>query len=354
MIVSGATGGHLFPALSLGIELKNHYSCEIIVIINAKSAHLKENLDSYDFTFLEMDAITNKYNPIQILKTLWKAFRFIKYYRPDAIVGFGSSITFPVILAGWFRKVPCMLHEQNAAFGIANNYARHLCDLVALTFPIDSVKKNAKYIHTGNILRPEIDLYLRATKPYSQRRLDPVRLLVCGGSQGSQTINQTIVSALQLMSSEERKKIVLYHLIGPHESEETYKNQYTDLGMESHVWQFLSDMGRVYSIIDLVISRAGAGTISELIAFGIPSILIPYPYAHAHQLLNAQYLADRGGAVILEETELRPELLKREIVQMSNDKDKCYRMSEAIKKTSTEQSTQLIANNVLTLTKKKR
>jgi UDP-N-acetylglucosamine--N-acetylmuramyl-(pentapeptide) pyrophosphoryl-undecaprenol N-acetylglucosamine transferase len=227
-------------------------------------------------------------------------------------------------------KIPRIIHEQNAEFGIANDISRHFCNMVCLTFPIEKVKNKKNYVVTGNMLRPQIELYRKSKKPYLQRRLVPLRLLVYGGSQGAVAINTVILDAVGLLPEDVRKKIALYHIIGAKSEEEMFKTAYEEMGIEYHVWRFLSDIGRIYSITDLAIARAGAGTVTELIEFGIPAIFIPYPHAGSHQLKNAQVIAKKGGAIIIEEKALDPVRIKDIILDIIVHSEKCFDMHKAL------------------------
>jgi UDP-N-acetylglucosamine--N-acetylmuramyl-(pentapeptide) pyrophosphoryl-undecaprenol N-acetylglucosamine transferase len=351
LIVAGSTGGHLFPAMSLGLELQNHYGYRPVVLINERSQAFIETYDSFDFVFVKVRSIGNKWNVFQVCAAIIKAFRVLRRYRPDAIVGFGSSITFPVILAGWFMRIPRLIHEQNAEFGIANNISRRFSDFVALSFPISQVKNRKKYIITGNILRPEIDLYIRSKKPYAQRRLQPARVLILGGSQGSQTLNTAIADMLELCQAEELKRIALYHLIGHNSAETAFIEKYHRIGVEAHVWQFLADVGKLYAIADIAITRAGAGTVSELIEFAVPSILIPYPYAQNHQLQNARYIEQNKGGIIIQEHDLSPVLLKETLLSLIAEKDRCVSMHAALKHLQKGKTVQHLSKIVLHLIK---
>lgn len=351
LIAAGSTGGHLFPALSLGIDLRTRYGCEIVLLVNERSVAFIDRHVSYDFTFVKVRSIRNKWNVFRVFFAIVNAMRILCVHRPNAIVGFGSSITFPVVFAGWCMKIPRLIHEQNAEFGLANDVARHISNRVALTFPIAYVEGRKKYIVTGNILRPEINLAVRSKKSYSQRRLDPARVLVIGGSQGSQAINNVIVQMLSLMSSEDVRRITLYHLIGHKADEKSFIEAYRDCAVKAYVWRFSNDIGKLYSIADIAITRAGAGTVSELIEFAIPSVLVPYPYAQNHQLQNAQYIESHKGGVIIEEKDLSPERLKETLLSLLSEKEQCRNMHAALKQLQKGKTVAHISNIVIQLIK---
>jgi UDP-N-acetylglucosamine--N-acetylmuramyl-(pentapeptide) pyrophosphoryl-undecaprenol N-acetylglucosamine transferase len=344
-VIGGATGGHLFPALSIASELKDRFGCRVIVLLNARAQKLHHSIPVDAFTYVDFPSITHKFNLVQIIKAFFYALKLIDTYSPDAIVGFGSSITFPLILAGRFKKKKLYLHEQNAVFGFANKWSRFFCERVALSFPIAGITENERYVLTGNLLRPEIKKHLDMTRYIEDRAPNEfLRLFVFGGSQGAQFINKTIRAAMQLFSPEELKKIRLYHVVGENENLNEYKDIYERLLLEHYIWKFNTDIGQIYAVSDMVISRAGAGAVCENLAFGIPSLLIPYPFANAHQLKNALYVSDRGAGVCVEQKNMTPEKCKELILDFLHNPQKRIEMSRAARKIAKTDASQVFSS----------
>ena len=330
LIIGGATGGHLSPALALGHELKYSHHCRVIMILNPRAEKLKEHIPAYDFTYVTMPGIRHRFNPAELARAVRGALKIISFYKPDLIVGFGSAVSLPVIIAGWLRRVPRALHEQNAFFGLANNAGRLFCGTVGLSFPIASVRDSKKYFVCGNLLRPELVRYLRQLPPYEERvRPGHTRLLVIGGSQGAHAVNQTVVQTFRHMPEQERACFSAYHMVGPGENCEVFDQEYRALGIEHCVRQFHPDIGQIYAVSDLVISRAGAGSISEITAFGLPAILVPYPYARKHQKANAECLERHHAAVCIDQRDFTPARAAALLMELHHDFDKRVAMHTA-------------------------
>ncbi len=229
--------------------------------------------------------------------------------KPDAVVAFGTFVSVPGVILGRLKNIPAVVHEQNIELGRANRMLVPFAAKVAVSFP-PTLKRLPlkKGVCVGNVLRP--DMLEAVKKPVTRGKKS--QILILGGSQGSSPLNQKIFKTFQLFTPEERGKLAVIHITGTTDFP-IYEHAYDGLGMENEVFPFTDEMAAFFASSDLVIARAGAGTISELLLFGLPSILIPYPHAGSHQMQNAFYVAENGAAKIIEESRLTPELLKREM-----------------------------------------
>jgi len=195
---------------------------------------------------------------------------------------------------------PLAVHEQNAIAGLANRVLAGVADKAMVAFP--DALKNAEW--TGNPVRADIAALAAPAARYAARS-GPLRLLVVGGSLGAQALNEVVPKALALFPEDVRPSVL--HQAGEKNLAELEKN-YQSAGVRGELVAFIGDMARCYAEADLVICRAGAMTVSELAAGGIPSVLVPFPYAvDDHQTANARFLADRGAAVLLSQKDLAPE-----------------------------------------------
>ena len=231
--------------------------------------------------------------PLELLKSLFQALRVIRQLRPVCVLGLGGYVTGPGGLAARLNGVPLVIHEQNAVAGTANRslapIARRVCEAFPDTFPASD-----KRLTTGNPVRAELFLDAHARAPLTGRR---VNLLVLGGSLGAEPLNKLLPEALAQVPLEIRPAI--RHQAGRQHAEITAE-RYRTVAVEADVAPFISDMAAAYAWADLVICRAGALTVSELTAAGLPAFLVPLPHAiDDHQTRNAEFLVRSGAGRLL-------------------------------------------------------
>ena len=343
IIVGGASGGHLFPALTVASELKKAGDVNIVIVLSPRSERLMEHMASFECTYVSLPDIRRSLNIIPFISAIIKSFHMLLFYRPDVVVGFGSSISFPLISVAWIRGIPTVIHEQNATFGLANAVLRHIATKVALSFPPGRTYSRSKYVHTGNLIRHEIidySLQERSDKKDEKKKLN---ILILGGSQGAHFINEITLQMFALLTEEQRSLFAVHHMIGLRDSITDLRERNEELGLEYSLGKFELTIGALYHNADLVISRAGAGCIFEIMAFGLPAILIPYPFARAHQKENADYLKKNDAALVLEQNNLTPELFKETFLLCISDTEYRKKMGVHCKKLAKiDASTQLM------------
>lgn len=285
---AGGTGGHLFPALALAEELEGY---EILFVASGLSqsrffnhAYPFEEIASATFSLSKPLSILKGIPPI--LKGVKKSWEIIHSFEPDAVVGFGSYHTLPLLLAATLSKIPLILHEQNAIPGKVNRLFSPFAHTTAITFPL---QMRGKLRPVSFPLRkcPQID-------PWNYFGLEKGRttLLVFGGSQGAVRLNALFVEALPYL-----KNYQVLHFTG--KEEPGIKARYEELAIAHVVRIFEPHVPLAMTIADLAITRAGAATLAELTANQLPAILIPFPHASEnHQEKNASYFL--GGECYLE------------------------------------------------------
>ncbi|MCC5831563.1 MAG: UDP-N-acetylglucosamine--N-acetylmuramyl-(pentapeptide) pyrophosphoryl-undecaprenol N-acetylglucosamine transferase [Chlamydiales bacterium] len=288
ILSAGGTGGHLFPAQAVAEVLCEH---ELLFVAGG----LSENrfFDPSRFNFEEIQTATfSASKPIEmlrggrrILKGMRQSRKILRAFAPDVVVGFGSFYTLPLLLAAKQRKVPIILHEQNAVPGKVNRLFSRFAHTTALTFPVQ-IRGATRLVHFPLRRRQQ------AHDPWSYFGLEKGRptLLVFGGSQGALRLNALFLEALPHLS-----RFQVLHFTGRHQGgiEEHYK------GLPHCVKTFEPHLLEAMRIADLAICRAGASTIAELTETETPALLIPFPYAtDNHQEINARHFA--GGEVLLE------------------------------------------------------
>ncbi|WP_028240329.1 undecaprenyldiphospho-muramoylpentapeptide beta-N-acetylglucosaminyltransferase [Stutzerimonas azotifigens] len=298
LIMAGGTGGHVFPALACAREFQArgyqvHWLGTPRGIENELVPAAGLPLHLIQVSGLRGKGIASLLKaPFQLLRSLFQARRVVRDVAPVCVLGLGGYVTGPGGLAAKLAGVPLIIHEQNAVAGTANRSLVPLAQRVCEAFP-DTFPASAKRRTTGNPVREE--LFLETPRDALANRKP--RLLVLGGSLGAEPLNKLVPAALAQLAPELCPEV--FHQAGKQHAEVTTE-RYREAGVGAEVAPFIKDMARAYAWADLVICRAGALTVSELAAAGLPAFLIPLPHAiDDHQTRNAQYLASEGAAVLL-------------------------------------------------------
>ncbi|MGE8496183.1 MAG: undecaprenyldiphospho-muramoylpentapeptide beta-N-acetylglucosaminyltransferase [Pseudomonas sp.] len=298
LIMAGGTGGHVFPALACAREFQArgyrvHWLGTPRGIENELVPAAGLPLHLIDISGLRgKSKLSLLKAPFQLIKALFQARKVVRELDPVCVLGMGGYVTGPGGLAARLAGVPLIIHEQNAVAGTANRSLVPFASRVCEAFP-NTFAASAKRRTTGNPVREE--LFLETPRASLSNR-EP-RLLILGGSLGAEPLNKLLPEALSLVAAELRPEV--FHQAGKQHDGVTAE-RYRAAGVEAQVAPFISDMARAYAWADLVVCRAGALTISELAAAGLPSFLVPLPHAiDDHQARNADYLAKEGAAVLL-------------------------------------------------------
>lgn len=334
LLAAGGTGGHLFPAEALAHEL----------IARGWSVHLAtdDRAERYSGTFpaerhVIASATPSGKNPFALAAAVWTLFRGVRQSRalmnrlkPAAVVGFGGYPTVPPVLAASGMGIPALVHEQNAVLGRANKLLASRAGTVAMGF--EGARSGTGTVVTGNPVRPAV--LEAAAAPYPARgKEDPFDLLVFGGSQGAQFFADALPAAIDLLSPAERSRLRVVQQARP-EDMERVGEFYRRAGIPAEVAPFFSDMARRIGAAHLVISRAGASTVSELAVIGRPAILVPYPFALDHdQAMNAKAMAEAGGAQIVVQKELSPDRLAQMLASAIGEPERLATMAAAARRT---------------------
>lgn len=308
LVAAGASGGHIFPALAFLEKALENYQCQALLIL-PKNCRVK-NISPAGFK-IEYIALPGK-SPLDSLKGILSYFSLVFKFHPDAVIGFGTIVSFPAIILGWFLRARTIIHEQNVLPGKANEVLAYFVDKVAVSFSQSRAyfKNNTgKVVFTGNPLRGGlVRIDKNKAREYFGFAPGKFTVLVSGGSQGSRKINAEFLKCACLLKDKFDLQII--HLCGEKDLG-FLKKGYADLAVPAAVYSFYEPMQIAYSACDLVISRAGATSIAEITYFQIPAILVPYPLASGHQSVNAKVLAEAGCAAVIEDNDLTAELLKQ-------------------------------------------
>lgn len=342
LLTGGGTGGHIYPALAIAGRIQSQYpDWQILYVGTAKGLEktiVPEN--GLDFRTISVEGMPRKLG-FAILKSGLKAveggvdaLKILREFKPDVVVGTGGYVCGPVVLAARILGIPTIIHEQNALPGMTNKLLARVVDLVMVNFKQSEAyfTHPKKLVQTGLPVRQELFSINRAESlAYFGLSETPFTLLVCGGSRGARSINQAMVACYSTLLK--TKEIQIIHLTGQTCYQETL-DQLQKLGIDSAknghlvIRPYLNEMAYALVAADCCIGRAGATFLAEVRACGLPSILIPYPFASEnHQQFNAQVLVDEGAATMILEDALTPEELQRQINRLIEDQD--YRMKMA-------------------------
>lgn len=334
LIATGGTGGHIYPAIALARKYKQDGNR--VIIVGTGNEIEKKIFSSENF---EVKYFQSKLKGYSTFKKLFLSFRvdkdvknFVRKNKPDLILGMGGYASSEVCRAG--NKDSCVIiHEQNSVAGRVNRFLLFLKASAAIQgLPGSFSWIDRLFMHfsddlkfLGNPIRREI-LNLRRDS-YGKDNSNALKIFIMGGSQGARSINQSAPKALAIAN--QNIKIQIRHDTGEHDYENV-RDEYRRLDLEAKVTKFNPNIESEYAWADLFIGRAGAMTVSELSAIGLPSILIPYPHAmDNHQFYNARFLEGKGGAVIINDENLTSELLAAEINALSKDRKTLIKMSES-------------------------
>lgn len=337
LIVTGSSGGHIFPAASLAEELiALDQSTQVLLLLPERSKISLDIPAGCAVVYSKAPRLVPAFSRSGI-KSLWGIFkaacqdaRVLLNFKPDVVVGFGSIDSVCLVFLAWFFRMKTIIHEQNVIPGKANRFLAKLVDKAAVSFEqtIPRLRVNKeKAVLTGNPLRKGISRLERKTASgYFGFQEDKFTLLVCGGSQGSSKVNAVFADAFSALPG--REKLQLIHLSGKQDCE-LLKKRYAKEGVRAQVFDFFSPMHYAYSASDLVVCRAGATTISELIFFVLPALLLPYPYAYAHQAANAGILTSAGCALAIEDSKLSEANLRSILGRLVGSREELERMRQS-------------------------
>ena len=357
LISGGGTGGHIYPAIAIANELKLRYPEANFLFVGAKNKMEMEKVPQagYAIKGLWISGIQRKLTidnlsfPFKMLNSLWNASKIIKNFKPDIAIGTGGFASGPTLIMANRKGIPTLLQEQNSYPGITNKLlgknAAKICvayDHLERFFPLDKIVK------TGNPVRQDllsIHSKIEEGKTFFKIDKNKKTILILGGSLGARKINQLVESNLDFFKNQQVQVIwqcgKLYY--------EEYKKYNTSEDIQVH--QFLNRMDFAYAASDIIISRAGASSVSELCIVGKPVIFIPSPnVAEDHQTKNAKAIADQHGAILVRENEL--ETFPIIFETLIKDKGKQEHLSENINELALPGATTDIVNEIEQLLKK--
>ncbi len=328
LIAAGGTGGHVFPGLAVATALQAR-GYEVTWLGTQRGIEAQViPVAGIPMDYLQVTGLRGKgvlswlSAPFKLFRALIQTYRIFKYRKPALVMGFGGFVSGPAGIVAFLTRTPYVLHEQNSVAGMTNRYLAPIARRVFSSFP-DAFKPAKKVIITGNPVRAQITALPDPTTRFNNHT-GPLRILVLGGSQGAIRLNEVLPEAFAQI----KFPISVWHQCGEGTYEKTLQ-AYAGHNIEHRVTKFIDDMAQAYAFADLVICRAGATTIAELIAAGLGSILIPYPHAvDDHQTKNGLYLVHAHAAVMIAQQDLSAELLAEKLQELGQ-RDHCLQMAIA-------------------------
>ncbi len=338
LFAGGGTGGHINPAIAIANRACERYENAEILFAGTERGLEKDMVPKagYKIEFIEAEGLRRSlslHNIKVLLKTLkgyMKARKIIKDFKPDVVIGTGGYVSGPVVLAAHFMKIPTLIHEQNALAGITSRMLSKYVDRICLAFnDINILGRPEKSVVTGNPVRSAFkNVDIRNSK--AELAIDDGKpfVLCISGSLGAKKINDSIIEYVKNNPKMDNMRIMII-------SGKSYYDDINDklnkIGNPNvYVKKFVYDMEKYLAAADLVISRSGALSLSEIAYMGKPSILIPSPnVAENHQEFNADMFVKVGCAVKISESALTNESFEKTLNSLISDKEKLKRMSEA-------------------------
>lgn len=330
VVVAGGTGGHIYPALAIINKIKEREPDSEILYFGTTDRMEKDIIPSKGIPYigLEMSGLNRK-NPFGNIKVLKKFFKAVKQaqvelqkFKPDVVIGVGGYITAPVLYAAHKLKLPVVIHEQNSIAGLSNQFIANFADKVFVSLPgtVKDFSKD-KVVYTGNPRSEEIVSTPKVKKESLGFDKNKKLVVVVMGSLGSTTMTKKLKELIPGFSNKAYQVLLI--------TGKAYYDDYKDVEVPENVKlePFMDNLIGLLKDSDLIVSRAGASTIAEITAIGLPAILVPSPYVtHNHQYLNALELKDAGACVLVTEEEFEANRILNEIDKLFDNLESYSKM----------------------------
>lgn len=359
LIAGGGTGGHLFPGLAVAAALRELDPSLSLAFVNTGKALESKVLQEagYALEAIHVLALRGRglWGRLRSLAALpgavWSALKIIRRHQPGLVLAVGGYAAFPLGLAAWLKGVPLAVQEQNAVPGLTNQTLSRLARVVFISFPGAEANLPASKVRLkGNPVR--LELIQRAHEEGAKRgeAAESFHVLIVGGSQGAHSLNQGMKEALPLLA-ERLPRLSFTHQTGAKE-EADLRQAYAQAGARAEVAAFFTDMGQAYGRAHLIICRAGAGTLTEVLAAGRAAVCVPYPFAAGdHQTANARSLVEAGVALLVPDAEFNGQRAAGIITQFMDQPEKLRQMEKKALQLARPQAAQDIARECLDLMK---
>lgn len=357
LLAAGGTGGHVFPAEALAAELlrRGH---RVGLVTDTRGKGFGQNLPELPLYRIPSGTPSGRSLPgkiaalFEIARGVFGALNLIGLTQPAAVVGFGGYPALPLLLAARMKRVPVLIHEQNAVLGRVNRLVASRADRIATSFPVTRfLPARIPATVTGNPVRPAI--LAAADRPY-EAPADGISVLVMGGSQGARVLSDIVPAALAALSQDIKRRLKVQQQCRP-EDLERVRNAYAQAGIRAETATFFGDVAERLAAAHLVVSRSGASSTAEIAVIGRPSLLVPYAHAmDDHQTANAQALAQAGGAVVIAQDKFTVERAATAFNDLLGDTAELARMASAARSVGRPLAAQALADLVERLVAERR
>ena len=350
IIVAGGTGGHIYPAIAIINKIKEEDSNSEFLYIGTDDRMEKDIIPNLGIKFigLSMEGI-NRHNLFKNFKVfnkfrcaIKKSREIIKDFKPDVVIGAGGYITAPVLYAAHKENIPVLIHEQNSIPGLSNKFIGNFASKICVSLPGSmELFPKEKVCYTGNPRSEEIIKVKKLSKREIGFSSNKKLVIVVMGSLGSTTMTLKIKELIPKFNDKDYQVLII--------TGKNYYDSYKDIEVSSNVKivPFMDNLINLMKDCDLIVSRAGASTIAEVTAIGLPSILVPSPYVtHNHQFMNAKELYDNGACEIVEEKDFSSEIILEKIDKLFNNNELYDKMSSASRKLGIDDSASRIYDEV--------
>lgn len=360
IISGGGTGGHIFPALSIANMIKQRDEAAEILFVGADDRMEMERVPAAGYEIIGLpiqgfdrkNMLRNVQTLMKLLRSICKSKKIIKRFKPDVAIGVGGYASGPLLYAASRLGIPSLIQEQNSFAGVTNKLlAKRVRKICVAYDKMDRFFPPEKIIKTGNPVRKEI-VEMNVSKEEGLKFFNISSgcrtILIIGGSLGAGTINRSVAKSLNMLN---QHNVQLVWQTGKHYYEESKKEAAGYKNVK--VFDFIKDMDKAFASADIIISRAGAGTISELCIVGKPCMFVPSPnVSEDHQTANAMALVEKNAAVMVRDCDAADTLFYKAIELLQNEKE-LKELSENIKKLAITNSSEIIVDEVMALIDKK-
>ncbi|WP_341227706.1 undecaprenyldiphospho-muramoylpentapeptide beta-N-acetylglucosaminyltransferase [uncultured Arcticibacterium sp.] len=352
IISGGGTGGHIYPAIAIANELKSRYTDIEILFVGAEGKMEMEKVPKAGFEIIGLpiaginrsNMLANLKFPFKLINSLRLAYKTISTFKPDVAIGVGGYASGPTLLMANFKGVKTLLQEQNSYAGITNKFLSKKASKICVAYPkMETFFPIEKIVFTGNPVRKDIIENIKTRKEaLAHFGLDENKktLLIIGGSQGARSINQAIEARLKDLTEADLQVIW--------QTGKNFKSEFPT-NSKTYISEFIYEMDLAYKAADIVISRAGALSVSELCLTNKPSILVPLPTAaEDHQTMNAMSLVNENAALLVKDIDVNKELIKTTL-ELASNSNLQGELSENIKAFAKPKAAEDIVNQILSL-----
>lgn len=360
IVSGGGTGGHIFPAISIANELKERFPEVEILFVGALGKMEMERVPAAGYRIIGLPVMGFPRKPsfkifgffVKLLQSMRLANKVIADFKPDVAIGVGGFASGPVLKAAVRSGVPAVLQEQNSYAGITNKLLSSKVKKICVAYPnMDRYFPKDKLVLTGNPVRKNLlEVVVNKSEAYKYFNLDATKpvVLIIGGSLGARSINESVMANLEFIL---KSDVQVIWQTGSFYYSEMVKRLGVDVHGNLYPMEFISHMELAYAVADIVISRAGAGTISELCLLAKPCILVPSPnVAEDHQTKNAMALVENKAAIMIKDADSKGQLFQQAFSLLA-DETRLKTLSENIKKLARPYAARDIVDVILEVVK---